>query len=62
MVNDILKQSNKQVVFEEDNDLSKNVKNMAKKLDIYNNYLSTLDEYKTYYLNIGDGLAVTVRK
>ena len=51
-----------QVVFEENNDLSKNVKNMAKKLDIYNNYLSTLDEYKTYYLNIGDGLAVTVRK
>ena len=50
------------VVFEENNDLSKNVKNMAKKLDIYNNFLSTLDEYKTYYLNIGDGLAVTVRK
>ena len=46
----------------DDSGLSKNVKNMAKKLDNYNHYLQTLDEYKTYYLNVGDGLAVTVKK
>lgn len=51
-----------EIVLKDANDLSKNVKNMAKKLDVYNNYLSTLDNFKTYYLNIGDGLAVTVKK
>ena len=51
-----------QLVLNDENDLSKNVKNMAKKLDVYNNYLSTLEDFKTYYLNIGDGLAITVRK
>ena len=51
-----------ELVLNETTELSKNVKNMAKKLDVYNNYLSTLDEYKTYYLNIGDGLAITVKQ
>ena len=51
-----------EIVLNESNELSKNVKNMAKKLDVYNNYLNTLDEFKTYYLNIGDGLAITVKK
>ena len=51
-----------QAIMKDDSGLSKNVKNMAKKLDNYNHYLQTLDEYKTYYLNVGDGLAVTVKK
>lgn len=49
-------------VLSKENDLSKNVKNMAKKLDLYNNYLNTLENYRTYYINIGDGLALTVKK
>lgn len=51
-----------QVVFDNKLDLSKNVRKMAEKLDVYNHYLNTLDDYKTYYLNIGDGLAITVKK
>lgn len=51
-----------QVVFDNKLDLSKNVRKMAEKLDVYNHYLNTLDDFKTYYLNIGDGLAITVRK
>ncbi len=42
--------------------LSKNVRNMAKKIDNYNHYLSTLDDFVTTYLDLGDGLAVTMRK
>lgn len=51
-----------EAVMKDENDLSKNVKNMAKKLDNYNHYLQSLDNYQTYYLNVGDGLAVTVKK
>jgi len=42
--------------------LSKNVRSMVKKIDNYNHYLSTLEEYITYYIDSGDGLAITMRK
>ena len=51
-----------QVVENNTESLSKNIRKMAEKLDVYNHYLNSLDEYKTYYLNIGDGLAITVKK
>lgn len=47
---------------EHQENLSKNVKSMVKKIDLYNHYLSTLNDFETYYLEIGDGLAVTMRK
>lgn len=47
---------------ENQSDLSKNVLNMAKKLDQYNHVLNDLQNYTTYYLDSGDGLAVTMRK
>ena len=28
---------------------------MVKKIDKYNNYLSTLEDYTTYYIDSGDG-------
>ncbi len=51
-----------QVVYVEGEPLSKNVRKMAEKLDVYNHYLNSLQDFKTYYLNIGDGLAITVRR
>lgn len=51
-----------QVVDNNTESLSKNVRKMAEKLDVYNHYLNSLDDFKTYYLNIGDGLAITVKK
>ena len=42
--------------------LSKNVRNMVKKIDNYNNYLSTLEEWETTYVDLGDGLAISMRK
>lgn len=48
--------------FNEDNDLSKNIRNLTKKIDHYNEYLNQLEKFKTYYLAIGDGLAITVKK
>lgn len=47
---------------EHQENLSKNVKSMVKKIDLFNHYLSTLNDFETYYLEIGDGLAVTMRK
>lgn len=47
---------------EEQENLSKNVRSMVRKIDNYNHYLNTLDEFDTYYLESGDGLAVTMRK
>lgn len=47
---------------EEQENLSKNVRSMVKKIDKYNNYLSTLEDYTTYYIDSGDGLAITMRK
>ncbi len=42
--------------------LTKNVKNMAKKIDCYNQNLANNQAFITYYLNLGDGLAITMRK
>lgn len=47
---------------ENDAELSKNVRNMVKKINLYNHYLNTLSNFETYYLDSGDGLAITVRK
>ena len=47
---------------EEQEHLSKNVRSMVKKIDNYNHYLSTLEDYTTYYIDSGDGLAITMRK
>lgn len=47
---------------EEQEHLSKNVRSMVKKIDNYNHYLSTLENYTTYYIDSGDGLAITMRK
>lgn len=42
--------------------LSKNVKNMVKKIDEYNKFLFEHEEYDTYFLECGDGLAVSKKK
>ena len=47
---------------ENQNDLSKNVLGMAKKLDSYNHTLTRSDSFETIYLDCGDGLAITKRK
>lgn len=47
---------------EEQENLSKNVRSMVRKIDNYNHYLNTLNGFDTYYLESGDGLAVTMRK
>ena len=46
----------------EQENLSKNVRSMVKKIDMYNHYLNTLVYYNTYYIDSGDGLAITMRK
>ena len=47
---------------ENQENLSKNVRSMVKKIDNYNHYLNTLEEYITFYIDSGDGLAITMRK
>lgn len=42
--------------------LSKNVLGMVKKIDAYNHTLNSLSDFTTFYLDIGDGLTVTMRK
>lgn len=41
---------------------SKNVRNLVKKIDAYNNYLVNLTEYNTVFIDTGDGLAITTRR
>lgn len=41
--------------------LSKNVKNLVRKIDEYNNYLTSLKGFTTTFLATGDGLAITMR-
>lgn len=41
--------------------LSKNLSHMVKKIDEYNQYLSNLKDYHTYFIDCGDGLAITMR-
>ena len=47
---------------ENQENLSKNVRSMVKKIDNFNHYLNTLDDYVTYYIDSGDGLAITMRE
>ena len=47
---------------EEQENLSKNVRSMVKKINNYNHYLNTLEDFNTYYIDSGDGLAITMRK
>ena len=42
--------------------LTKNVLNMVKKIDKYNEFLKQLDNYNTYFLPVGDGQAIAVKK
>lgn len=42
--------------------LSKNVLGMVKKIDAYNHSLNSLEGFDTFYLDLGDGLTVTMRK
>ncbi len=41
---------------------SKNVKNMVKKIDAYNNFLTNHESFKTVFIDTGDGLAITTRR
>ena len=35
---------------------------MVEKIDNYNNFLSSLNDFETIFINVGDGLALTMRK
>ena len=41
---------------------SKNVKNMVKKIDAYNNFLTNHQDFDTVFIDTGDGLAITSRR
>ena len=42
--------------------LTKNVRNMVKKIDQYNNSLISLQNYDSYFLPVGDGQAIIVKR
>lgn len=42
--------------------LTKKVLHMVEKIDAYNQYLKTLEDYETYYLPVGDGQAITIKR
>ena len=42
--------------------LTKNVRNMVKKIDQYNNSLINLTNYDSYFLPVGDGQAILVKR
>lgn len=41
--------------------VSKNVRKMVEKIDVYNHYLAELKDFKTIFLPIGDGISITRR-
>ena len=41
---------------------SKNVRNMVKKIDAYNNFLTNHQDFDTVFIDTGDGLAITSRR
>lgn len=47
---------------ENQDELSKNLKSMVKKIDAYNHYLDCINDYQTFFLDCGDGLAITIKK
>ena len=46
----------------DDRNISRNLRNMLKKIQNYNDWLTNHPEYDTYFLDLGDGLAITRRK
>lgn len=46
---------------ENNENLTKNVRKMVEKIDAYNHYLQNLDKYQTYFLEVGDGIAITTK-
>ncbi len=46
----------------DDPNISKNLRNMLKKIKNYHDWLANHQEFDTTFLNIGDGLAITRRK
>lgn len=43
-------------------DLSKNLKGLSRKIKLYNEFLSNNKEFITYFIPIGDGMSVSVRR
>ncbi len=43
-------------------DVSKDLKAMVRKIHEYNLWLKSLDDYKTTFINVGDGIALTIKK
>ena len=41
--------------------LSRNLRSMVKKIDMYNNYLKDKEDFVTYFLDSGDGLGVSLK-
>ena len=41
---------------------SKDLKSMVKKIDLYNKWLKNLYGFETKFINIGDGMAITMKK
>lgn len=50
-----------QLVHANDGLIKKNTQNLVRKIDTYNQWLKDLDGYKTTFLSIGDGLAISER-
>ena len=46
----------------DDPNISRNLRNMLKKIQNYNDWLTNHPDYDTYFLDLGDGLAITRRK
>lgn len=42
-------------------DISKNTRSLVNKIDTYNNWLASLEDFSTTFLPIGDGLAISER-
>lgn len=42
--------------------ISKNLKNMLKKIERYHDWLANHPDFNTEFVNLGDGLAITVKK
>ena len=47
---------------EELSDVSKDLKSMVRKIHEYNLWLKSLGDYETFFINIGDGIALTMRR
>lgn len=43
-------------------DLSKNLRGLSKKIKLYNEFLSNNNNFKTYFIPVGDGMSVSIRR